>query len=245
LRLLDLNAETEGISARLQSLCKNCGVFFEKRLEEALAPAVSEGEPAATELLSTNPLLRDILTQDLKARLAMIKQFVGHLGFGQLFPATAEVSAFASAVDLLLDDIIHQQKEIVRRRDASDSFQVFHFLLTLTDITGRARLKIGFPRPHATRSRDGFRAALLLEFDRLGETRIDLFLADRNLDVTFCVKAAPMKLILEEHMYEIRAALVPFFEHVQVKVSVSEKKITEFESEDLQAAGARRVDVRA
>ena len=234
----------ENISRRLQSLCEDSGVFFEKRLEAALLQTAVAGDAATIEQLSAHPTVKRILTHDLKARLAMIKHLLAQPDSGHPFPTTRDASALARSVEALLVDMGHRQEEIVRRWNASEPFQMIHFWLPLQDIAGRAKLKIGFPRALAAQSRCGFHAALLLEFDHLGETRIDLFLMDRNLTTTFFVKTIRAKTFVEENVHEIRSALSPLFDHVQVNVSVSEKKIADFEFEDLQTADARRLDVR-
>jgi hypothetical protein len=232
---------SEGMAIRVQSISEDCGIFFEKHLEAALRQAAAEDGSAAPEGLSEHPLVRRILTQDLKARLSAVKHICEQAGFGS---STREAAGLARSIDRLLADIVHQQQEIGRRRDASGPFQMIHFSLPLEPAAGKARLKIGFPVSRGVRSRKGFRAALLLELDRLGATRVDLFMLDRSLTATFSVKTVEGKALLESNAHEIRTALEPFFNHVQVKVCVSEKKIAQFEFEDLQSRPAGLLDVR-
>ncbi len=51
--------------------------------------------------------------------------------------------------------------------------------------------------------------------------------------------------MVQEQLAELRATLSPLFEGVRVSVRVSEKKVADFEWEDLRPARAGRLDVRA
>lgn len=245
LESLEPGSGGEHVSQRLQAWCADSGVFFEKRLEAALRQIGAEADAANSEAPAGHPRLQSILAQDLKARLAMILHLLRLRDARQSISGAREAAEFARSVEKLLSDIRHQQAEIVRRWNASDPFQTIHFPLPLNDISGRARLKIGFPRAIPSQRRSGFRAALLLEFDALGKTRIDLLLTDRCLSASFFVETARAKAFVEENAHQIYSVLSPFFEYVEVNVRVSEKKIADFEFEDMQAADARRLDVRA
>jgi hypothetical protein len=231
-------ADTGATAQRLRRLCENCGVFFEPRLQAALSKAA--GGDAALHA----PILERVLADDLKARLGGIRMLLQDPGADPAAIGGREAAALARCVDSLLEDIGRRQLDAARRPEAAEPVQVVHFSLPLAGAGGKARLKIGYPRRKSGRSREGFRAALLLDLDRLGETRVDLWQVDRHLSVAFFVKTPEHKAHLDAGAEEVRAALTPFFEHVQVNVSVSDKKILDFEFEDLQPADARRLDVR-
>jgi hypothetical protein len=142
-------------------------------------------------------------------------------------------------------EIVRQQERIADRRDEAEGFQVIHFSLPLKDAGEGARLKIGYPSRRQTATREGFRAALLLALDRLGPTRIDLFMLERSLSLTFFVTSRTAQETVEAHAGDLKPALETLFDNVSVSVCVSEQKIADFEYEDQLAAGGRRLDVRA
>ncbi len=75
--------------------------------------------------------------------------------------------------------------------------------------------------------------------------RADLHLVERTLSADLFVSRAEMKPVVQEHVTELRGSLSPLFEDVRVTVRVSEKKVADFEWEDLRPAVAGRLDVRA
>jgi hypothetical protein len=147
--------------------------------------------------------------------------------------------------DELPTEIVRQQERIAARRDEAEAFQLIHFSLPLKDAGEGARLKIGFPSRRQAATREGFRAAVLLALDRLGPTRIDLFMLERSLSLTFFVTSRTAQESVEAHAGDLKLALATLFDNVSVSVCVSEQKIADFEYEDQLPAGGRRLDVRA
>ena len=139
---------------------------------------------------------------------------------------------------------MQQQTEITRTTDESRQLTLVHFSLPLNTPEGAARLKVGFPRRRRGRS-GGFRAALLVDLDRLGPVRVDLQLTGAPSGGGSLRAKAELKPVVEDHLAELRANLAPLFEDVRVSVRVSEKKVADFEWEDLRPAVAGRLDVRA
>ena len=121
---------------------------------------------------------------------------------------------------------------------------MIHFSLPLKDAGEGARLKIGDPSRRQGATREGFRAALLLALDRLGPTRIDLFMLERSLTLTFFVTSMTAQETVEAHAGDLKPTLETLFENVSVSVCGSEQKIADFEYEDQLPAGNRRLDVR-
>ena len=122
--------------------------------------------------------------------------------------------------------------------------QVFHFSLPLKERKQKAKLKMYIPKKG--NSKKGLRLSLLLDMDRLGETRIDFFIVDKNLNITFFVKNHEIKERMEADLTEIGEALDIFFHHLVLNVIVSRKKIAGFVTEDLDVAvtNTRMVDVK-
>lgn len=122
--------------------------------------------------------------------------------------------------------------------------QVFFFSMPLKESKKNAELKVYLPKKEM--GKKGFRVSLLLDMDRLEETRIDFFLVEKNLNITFFVKTHDIKEEIETGLREIRDTLEGLFQHLVLNVIVSGKKIGEFITEDVEipAAGTRMVDVK-
>ena len=80
--------------------------------------------------------------------------------------------------------------------------------------------------------------------NRLGDLRTDFFLLEKDLTVTFFVKDRHTKTELREHYSELQELLRPFFDQLFLRVVVSEKKIKDFDHEEIHIDGDRRVDLR-
>jgi len=241
---LQTDAGAAQTTPRVRSLCEDSGIFFEKRLETALSRAAAEGEAAGTPP-ADHPQVRRILAEDLKARLSAIKHLFESQAADLPAAGSKAAAAFVKSADELLTEIVRQQERIAARRDAVDAFQVIHFSLPLKDAGEGARLKIGYPSRRRGATQEGFRAALLLALDRLGPTRIDLFMLKRSLSLTFFVTSKTAQETVEASAGDLKPALETLFDNVSVSVCVSEKKIADFEYEDQLPAGGRRLDVRA
>ena len=241
---LQTDAGAAQTTPRVQSLCEDSGIFFEKRLEIALSRAIAEGE-AAGPPPADHPQVRRILAEDLKARLSAIKHLFESQAADLPAAGLRAAAAFVTSADGLLTEIVRQQERIAARRDETEAFQVIHFSLPLKDAGEGARLKIGYPSRRQGATREGFRAALLLALDRLGPTRIDLFMLERSLSLTFFVTSRTAQETVEAHSGDLKPALETLFDNVSVSVRVSEQKIADFEYEDPLPAGGRRLDVRA
>jgi hypothetical protein len=224
---------------RLQDWCRNSGLLLEAQLQTKLRPDTTDAAPGRG---VNSAAVRRILASDLKAQLAAIVHRL-EAGEGSLAGAR-ETSELAQSARTLLTEIVRQQAEITRTADESRQFTLIHFSLPLNAPGGTVRLKVGYPRRRKTRS-NGHRAALLVDLDRLGAVRIDLHLADRWLSADLFVRRAELQPIVQEHVAELRETLSPMFEGVRVTVRVSEKKVADFEWEDLRPARAGRLDVRA
>jgi hypothetical protein len=117
-------------------------------------------------------------------------------------------------------------------------------VLPLKEGEQTARLKVYYQKKRKSGSQKGFRISVLLSLDRLGDLRTDFFLLEKDLTITFFVKEDPAKIKLQENLPVLQELLHDFFDRILLKVIVSEKKVTDFDREDLQIAGDRRVDLR-
>ena len=84
----------------------------------------------------------------------------------------------------------------------------------------------------------------MLTLDRLGDLRTDFFLLDEELSINFFVKDDATSVTLQNNLPELRELLNGFFDQIRLNVILSEKKVTDFDREDLLVAGDRKVDLR-
>ena len=219
--------------------------FFSKNTSRPHCPGPPPRATPPGRRPADHPQVRRILAEDLKARLSAITHLFESQAADLPAAGSRAAAAFVTSADELLNEIVRQQERIAARRDEAEAFQVIHFSLPLKDAGEGARLKIGYPSRRQGATREGFRAALLLALDRLGPTRIDLFMLERSLSLTFFVTSRTAQETVEAHAGDLKPTLETLFDNVSVSVCVSEQKIADFEYEDQLPAGGRRLDVRA
>ncbi|MBW2710180.1 MAG: hypothetical protein JRD04_13170 [Deltaproteobacteria bacterium] len=150
-----------------------------------------------------------------------------------------------NTVDKLLTDIIARQGDMGFRPLRSESIQVYTYLLPLKEVEQDAKIRIYYPKKNRSKSKNGFRVSLLLIMDRIGQIRTDLFLVEKKLDISFFVSEDNIKKCFDDHLEGPRDSLNDRFNNLSVRVVVSEKKIDEFEFEDLIPLGSGLIDVKA
>ncbi len=240
---LNLEKVIAEVMPRLKLYVDNSGVFFEKMLESVIARLMNESETASPRQLANHPDVQNIMDRDLKANLMILKNFVETEAALQKVFDTRTMATMRKAVDVLLADIINQQGRAVRQRDSTEPFQVFTYALPLEEDRQAAKLKIYYQKKQKAGTKNGFQISLLLSMDRLGEVRTDFYLLEKDLTLTFFVKDQSSKSTIQENCLELQELLDPFFNQTLVRVIVSEKKIKEFDHEDVQTTSDRRVDI--
>jgi len=240
----DLKKIIAEVMPRLKMHVDNSGIFFEKMLESVIARLMNESETASTRQLANHPAVQSVVERDLKANLLMLKNIVEDEGpLPKAFDART-ATTLRMAVDALLTDISTQQSRAVKQLDSADPFQVFTYALPLDDEKQAAKLKIYYQKKQRAGSKKGFQISLLLSMDQLGAVRSDFYLLEKDLTVTFFVKTPSTKIKIQENIPDLQEFLNPFFNQTLLRVIVSEKKIKDFDHEDVQTTSDRRVDLR-
>lgn len=234
----------DALARKLKEFCQDSGLFLEHRLAATVRTSTDRAGGAPPPEAGSAGAPGRILATDLKARLVFLKVFFDSAAGRQLAHDSREVGGLARAAAELLADIRAGQEQMTKPAAASDPFQMVHFALPLPEDRGRAGLKIAYRRRPAAGTREGHRAAILLQLDRMGAVRADLTLLSAGLNLSIFVSDAGLRDLVNRHAPEVRDALAPFFEHVTVQVSVSPRKIDRFASEDWLPAGKTQVDVR-
>jgi hypothetical protein len=241
----DLNKTGAEIVPRLKHYIENSGLFFEKLLESALATSAEENaEPATARHPTGSPDLQLLAPRDLKANLLMLRNSMENEPFLSKILDLRSLTILRHTVDALLTNIEQQHGRAVQRLDTAEPFQVFNFVLPLKDANQAAGLKVFYQKKSKTGAKKGVQICLLLSMDRLGDLRTDFYLLGKDLTVTFFVRDRPTKNRLQEHCVELQELLTPFFDQVLLRVIISENKIKNFDHEDIQVTGDRRVDLR-
>jgi len=241
--VLDLKKIIAEVMPRLKMYVDNSGIFFEKMLESVIARLINESETASTRQLANHPAVQSVVERDLKANLLVLKNFVEDEASLQKAFDARTTTTLRRAVDALLTDITAQQGRAVQQLDSAEPFQVFTYALPLDEEKQAAKLKIYYQKKQRAGSKKGFQISLLLSMDRLGAVRTDFYLLEKDLTVTFFVKNPSTKIKIQENIPDLQEFLNPFFDHTLLRVIVSEKKIKDFDHEDLQTTSDRRVDV--
>ncbi len=237
--------DTTKLAGRIKVLVENCGLYFEKRLEKAIETSSGQlPESMKTEDLVRQPGIRHLMATDVKPNLLILKQFLDKSD--QNVPSIKEqpLETMKRVVSKMLDHMEQQQQSAIQRPGKPELLQAFTHMMVLTGENRDARLKVyyakkGRPATHDTQPR----ISLLLEMDRMGTVRADLWMAEGNLNITFYVQDEKAKRAVENEQKRIGGVLANTFTTVSVGVVISEKKIAAFEGEDLKRTDHRQLDV--
>ena len=240
----DLEKVVTKLIPQLKECLENAGVFFEKSLENSILKSLGSSEPETPKQLADLPEVKNILNRDLKANLMALKSLIEDKEALQKFFTTRALAILNNSINSLLSDITYQQGRAVSQLDSAEPFQVFSFALPLKEGAQTTRLKVYFQKKQKSGANKGFRISLLLSLDRLGDLRTDFFLVDKDLTINFFVKEDSSKVKIQENFLELQELLHVFFNQIVLKVSVSEKKVIDFDHEDFQVNGDRQVDLR-
>jgi hypothetical protein len=223
---------------------ENSGIFFEKTLERIISTLLENSEAASKKNLNDSPEMRTFLARNLKANLSMLQHLSENEEVLKRFFSPKALVSLRNLIDTLLSNITHQQGRAVSQLDSVEPFQVFTYALPLKEGQQTARLKVYYQKKQKSGPNKGYRISLMLSMDRLGDLRTDFFLLDKDLTITFFVKEDSVKVKIQENFLELQELLHVFFNQILLKVSVSEKKVIDFDHEDFQVTGDRQVDLR-
>lgn len=240
----DLEKRLPEILPRLKSYVNHSGFFFEKQLETAISKHIDASDAAPSKHLGQHADIQALLRRDLKANLYGLKNFAEDDTAVRKALDAGSLVTLRKSIDFLMNDITGQQSRAVRQSDSAEPFQLFSFSLPLAGDNQSARLKIYYPKKQNDGSRPGFQISLLLCMDLLGEFRTDFYLLDQDLSVTFFVKNQSTRARIQQYQMDLQQLLSPLFNQTILRVVVSEKKVNDFEQEDVQISGDRRVDLR-
>lgn len=244
LRPVSTTGDTAALMAGIREFVENSGVYFEKRVEAAIRNAQERSAPMNPGELAQQPSIRELMVKDLKPNLLILKQHLESQSLGQQAADHHVLETMKGVVQRTLAHIEQQQLSATEKPVDPDLFQAISHLLLLADHRRDARLKVYYAKK-GRRDNDNKtpRVALLLEMDRMGTLRADLWMVGKDLNVTFFVQTEETKAAIIAVQDEIKTALNQSFNTVAVSVVVSEKKIDQFDEEDLYPAPRRLLDL--
>lgn len=228
---------------RVRDFVINSGIYFEKRLAETINTLQARSTAITPAELAEHPAIRDLMVKDLKPNLLILNQLLNAQTLDSQGVDRHMLETLKSVVQRAVSHIEQQQFSATEKPADPDLLQAFSHLLFLTDTQHNARLKVYYPKKGQDEDHKKPRVSLLLDMDRMGVVRADLWMAGTDLNVTFFVKEAPIKAAIEVEHYRIAEMLKDTFNTVAVSVVVSEKKIAEFDGEDLTLPNRLQVDV--
>jgi hypothetical protein len=229
--------------ARVRDFVENSGIYFEKRLEQAINHLQHRSGPMTPSELAGKPAIRDIMINDVKPNLLILREFLDAQSPDSRGVDRHMLETLKSVVQRAVAHIEQQPFMATEKPVDPDLFQAFSHLLFLTDAHRNARLKVYYAKKGHDDVHKNPRVSLLLEMDRMGTVRTDLWMVGKDLNVTFFVKDADVKSAVERDGHRIREMLADSFNTVAVSVVVNRKKIAEFEGEDLTLPKRRQVDL--
>ena len=246
LRPINPQADVAQIVSQVRAAVAESGIYFEKRLEGVLRALQGRMPDASLEQLARQPEIRQIFQNDLKPNLLLLKDQLEALPRERNPEIEAALQRLKTTVDQMLTDIDHQQRQVLSRAFGPDPEQLFSHWLHLQDEAQLSRLKIYHRKNREADPDAAPRVTLLLDLDRLGEVRTDLFLSGAVLNLHFYVTREAVKASLDSHMGELTAKLEGGDGPVAVQVTVSPQKVAQLKSEPPLTAGGRGlVDLKA
>lgn len=231
---------------RVRDFVENSGLYFEKRLEQVINILQARSTAMSATELAEQPAIRDLMVKDLKPNLLILRQFLDTQTVDSQGADRHMLETLKSVVQRAVSHIEQQQFSATQKPADPDLFQAFSHLLHLTDTQRNARLKVYYAKKGQDGDHKTPRVSLLLDMDRMGTVRTDLWMVGKDLNVTFFVKEAQFKVAIESEHHRIAEMLEHTFNTVTVSVVVNEKKIAEFDGEDLtlpNRPNRRQVDV--
>lgn len=230
---LDISANTSKLALKLKSLVENSGIFFEKKIHDAIGQlADASSRISGSENLNRSPETADIINNDLKPNLLLLREYFDSDKFLPRLQRLENIEVIKKTVEELLTNIENQQGRAMDAEILRQPVLVFSFQIPLKEGT-EARLKVFYNRKRKKKEQGEFKLSLLLDMDRLGEIRTDFSQGEKKLNITFFVKNNKVKEYIQTNLEEVEEPLGADFKSVNLKVLVSREKIAAFAAEPL------------
>jgi len=240
---MDMGKDVSQISGQLRKFIEDAGIFYEKKLEKMVEAFVQGKSELPARALSEISETRNIVHKDLKANLLVLKEFLDAKDPALKTLDMKDPEGLRKTVEKFLEEITARQNDS-GTRSRSEPVQVYTYLLPMKELETDARVKVYYSKKKRSTSKEGFRISLLLDMEKIGQIRTDFMLNGRSLTVDFSVSEFPIKEYVDDHIDGLKSVLGDIFENVSVNVALSERKISEFEFEDLTPLSTGLIDLK-
>ena len=241
---IELQEVTTKIMPRIQTLVENSGVFFEKTLERVFSAILEDSAGVSKKDLLETPEVKSVFGRDLKANLLMLQYLSEDKELLKNFFSPRALSNLKRIIATLLADISQQQGRAVNQMDSGDPFQFFTYDLPLKESEVKAKLRIYYHKQRKSSTKKGFQISLLLSLDRLGDIRTDFFLLENDLSITIFTSEESTKTKIQQNYLKLQETLNNLFDQIQLKVTVSKKKVVDFERISMLDTSEGRINLR-
>ena len=119
--------------ARVRDFVENSGIYFEKRLGQAIIDLQARSTSMTPAELARQPVIRDIMINDVKPNLLILKQFLDAQPPDSQGADRHMLETLKSVVQRAVSHIEQQQFMATEKPVDPDLFQAFSHLLFLTD----------------------------------------------------------------------------------------------------------------
>jgi hypothetical protein len=227
-------------------------VNVDERIENALLKLSDTAKKASTKNAvaisdAKETPAKDTLQNDIRPHLKLLKDYLDNKE--QTFKAVTakELETIKLPLDRLLMEMDPQQykNETSQRGQRTESWQTITYSLPLAEEDQTGKLKVYYSKKTRGASKEGFRVSLLLQMERIGDIRTDLFLMDKDLKIAFFVNDHNIKTYINDHSDEIKKRLAGHFRSLSLEIEISERKIEEFETEHMISESTGALDVIA
>lgn len=241
---MNIGRNSSELSSQLKSYIENSGIFFEKKLENVIIKSFETNEKTASKELRQSTEIRDIIKNDIKPSILMLKDLLDRKGFLLRILGARDLEPLKSTMERFLSEMVTQQNDSMTRHDGLQSGHALTYALPLEESDPNARLRIYYSKKKKGMSKEGFKVSLMLTMDRIGRIRTDFHLIDENLHITFFVTNETIKEYVDHHSKEITKALQSHFKKLILSVIISEKEIEEFDRKEPGTMHAGLVNLR-
>ena len=232
------------LGSQLKSYIENSGIFFEKKIENVIIKSFESNEKTSPKELRESPEIRNIIKNDLKPNILILKDFLDRNGLMLKILGTKNLESIRSTVERLLAEMGTQQGDTTVRHDSRESAHTLTYALPLEKSNQRAKLKVFYSKKNKGKSEEEFKVSLLLAMDKIGQIRTDFFLMDKDLNITFFVNDPKIKEFVDDHSEKIVGSLRNHFKRLTLNVIIPVNEIEEFEMKDPGVMSAGIVDLR-
>ena len=242
---LEIKQEILNLVPKLKALIKDSGIFFEKNLEnEILSLLNKEGIKNLKDINPNSKEFIKVLKNDVKPELLFLKKAFENIEKFEDLSSKKEVKNLKQNIENLLDNINLQQKQISSKSQSSEPYQVITFTLPFKETRKNGKLKVYYNKKKSKNKNQSYRISLLLDFDLLGELRIDLFQLKQRLSLSFFVLTKEVKDYIDNNLEVLKKGINDIYDDYVINVFVSKKKIKEFENEEVEIISDRLVDIK-